>query len=129
MQRSTGASGLFDLVESYLIRGSGDQMDVSQPGPAVLVGCLQPYWQAVRELSLKILRLSEIALELPAGYFDAVYNPIQMDMRLAYYPVVDGVQDKQFGYGPHTDYNGFTILRAQEGIKVSEILGSASPTQ
>lgn len=119
--KSTGTSEetLPDLVESYEIRGKGDIMDLPDKIPETMIKRMQPYWEHVRDLSVQLLRLSEMALGLDKGHLDAIYKPIQMDTRLAYYPVVDGVAPKrQFGYGAHTDYTGFTVLRAQEGIKV-----------
>lgn len=128
-EKSTGtdAPTTADLVESFEVRGDGNVMDLPKKVPEDMIKCMRPYWASVEKLSLDLLRLSEIALGLEAGFFNGMYNPIQMDTRLAYYPVVDGPpKERQLGYGAHTDYTGFTVLRAQEGTKVRRYEGETT---
>lgn len=91
--------------------------------PDSLRNAARAYWVGATQLMLELMALSEVALGLPCGFFGPAYKRPGVLLRLAYYPPVsesegDGGKENnnnspnaQQRYGPHTDYDGFTILQ------------------
>jgi len=85
--------------------------------PQELQEVARKYWAAVTELMQALMRLTEVALDLPIGFFDASFAEPGTLLKLAYYPAagelqeVEGKGEPQQRYGAHTDYDGFTILQ------------------
>lgn len=106
-----------DLVESLIYRG---EMDNSRRIPSV-----HKYWVQLIDLVRTIHRLSAEALSLNSPDFFEPFYPedASYSLRLAHYPPVNAQQaiEGQMRYGPHTDYQGFTILRQdpfQPGLEI-----------
>jgi len=72
------------------------------------------YWAGATRLMSLLMELTELALELPTGFFTAnSYAQPGTLLRVAYYPVSANA-DAALRYGAHTDYDGFTILNRDE---------------
>ena len=75
----------------------------------------QTYAHATAALSKRLLRLSALALALPETYFEPFYTAMTTKLRLVVYP--DQLEEplpNQLRNAPHTDFNGFTILRQDD---------------
>lgn len=69
------------------------------------------YYDAIRELGRDLFRAFAIALDLPEEFFESRITKPLGQMRLIHYPPDPGPRDRiQWGIGPHTDYECFTIL-------------------
>lgn len=85
--------------------------------PQELQEVARKYWASVTELMRALMDLTEIALDLPHGYFKPSFAQPGTLLKLAYYPAagkllsVEGEGEPQQRYGAHTDYDGFTILQ------------------
>lgn len=86
------------------------------PEPLRLI--LKRYWGAVTELMQALMSLTEMALDLPSGFFQEPFETPGTLLKLAYYPadgdlstVESDTGAAQQRYGAHTDYDGFTILQ------------------
>jgi isopenicillin N synthase-like dioxygenase len=96
--------------------------DVPELKPAVLA-----YFKTLALLARELYRLSESALDLPAGYLDGYFSDPSFTLRLVNYPEqakppVPG----QLRYGAHHDYGGLTILHqdaAPGGLQVCDRSG------
>jgi isopenicillin N synthase-like dioxygenase len=83
---------------------------------------LMPFWDlahryavAMGTLSRLLMRISAIALDLNENYFDDVYAGMTTKLRFAIYPdQVEPPAPGQYRNAPHTDFNGFTILRQDD---------------
>jgi isopenicillin N synthase-like dioxygenase len=81
---------------------------------------VHPLWQDARTyaleaaaLSRRLLRLSAMALDLPETYFEPFYSNMTTKIRFVFYPdQLDEPLPNQLRNAPHTDFNGFTILRS-----------------
>ena len=90
--------------------------------PPRLRRAAQRYWGVQSQLMTTLMELSEVALDLPPGFFatptDGGYDRPGCLLRLAHYiPIptdgpegVAAVSENRSRYGAHTDYDGFTIL-------------------
>ncbi|HWD28159.1 MAG TPA: 2OG-Fe(II) oxygenase family protein [Rhizomicrobium sp.] len=73
------------------------------------------YMAAGRALALRLMRLSAVALDLPADHFAPFYDKMNLNLRCVLYPdQAEAPRAGQLRNGPHTDFSGFTILR-QDG--------------
>jgi len=83
---------------------------------------VEAYIAAGRELALKLMRLSAVALDLPEDYFAPFFDKMELNLRCVLYPdQPDAPGEHELRYGPHTDFSGFTILRqdaAPGGLQV-----------
>jgi isopenicillin N synthase-like dioxygenase len=78
--------------------------------PAVL-----GYFQTLSRLARDLYRLSELALDLPAGYLTPYFEEPSFTLRLANYPEQPTPpQVGQLRYGAHHDYAGLTILHQDD---------------
>lgn len=83
--------------------------------PAGLSAQVAAYIRHAQDLSLRLMRLSALALDLPETYFEPFYAPMSCLLRLAYYPDQEVEPEPgQLRNGAHTDYGGFTILRQDD---------------
>lgn len=73
------------------------------------------YFEALRALGMRLLRLIALSLGLPPHYFDAQFDPPMVMLRpLHYSGTVSAPDDGVFGAGAHTDYGMLTILKTDE---------------
>jgi len=83
---------------------------------------VEAYIAAGRELALRLMRLSAVALDLRADHFAPFFDSMELNLRCVLYPdQPEAPQDGAMRYGPHTDFSGFTILRqdaAPGGLQV-----------
>ncbi len=83
---------------------------------------VEAYFEAGRELALRLMCLSAAALDLPEDYFAPFFDKMELNLRCVLYP--DQAAPPPHGalrYGPHTDFSGFTILKqdaAPGGLQV-----------
>jgi isopenicillin N synthase-like dioxygenase len=83
---------------------------------------VQPYYAAVFDLGMHLMRAFALALGQPEHAFDAYVTCPPSKLRLIHYPVDPSAEDTP-GIGAHTDYECFTLLLAdQPGL---EVLNSA----
>jgi isopenicillin N synthase-like dioxygenase len=76
---------------------------------------VEAYIAAGRTLALTLMRLSAVALDLPADYFARYLDRMELNLRCVLYPdQVEAPAANALRYGPHTDFSGFTILRQDE---------------
>ena len=121
-----------DLNEAFFFRPqlSPDHPDVKarrqyrglNQWPTELAGfretCLA-YSDAMLALANRMLRVLEVVLELPMGWFDRPFHDPQWVTRLShYFPVEPGAA--AYGLSPHTDGSFFTLLPQTEvpGLEV-----------
>lgn len=79
---------------------------------------VQAYYQAVFALGHQLFRGFALALGLDENYFDDMAQFPPSKLRLIHYPYDGEAQDAP-GIGAHTDYECFTILKAdQPGLEV-----------
>jgi isopenicillin N synthase-like dioxygenase len=87
--------------------------------PAALPGFRETvfgYHEAMRELSMKILRGIALSLDLQPDFFEPrMKKPITIQRLLHYPPQTGIVDEKIIGIGAHTDYGNLTIL-AQDSV-------------
>ena len=97
------------------------------PRTAGFDGAAVRYWDHATRLMTLLMEMTELALELPTGFFTgdgAAYARPGTLLRVAWYPPSDeaNVTDvtdassaassaSRLRYGAHTDYDGFTILQ------------------
>ncbi len=67
------------------------------------------YYDAMEELGYKLLPLYARALDLPADYFDGMFDDPLWTTRNQHYPAVES-EDNQFGIAPHRDHGFITLL-------------------
>jgi isopenicillin N synthase-like dioxygenase len=67
------------------------------------------YWDALEGFSKRLLPAFAVALDLAPDFFDEAFEDAQCVLRLSHFPPAV-YQDNQFGLGPHTDANFFTVL-------------------
>lgn len=83
---------------------------------------VEAYIAAGRELALTLMRLSAVALGLPAEHFAPFFDRMELNLRCVLYPdQPEAPEAHALRYGPHTDFSGFTILRqdaAPGGLQV-----------
>lgn len=115
--RSTGTeTAPPDLVENFVFSHGGDPKLESVPvptEPASFQPAVAAYWSQMDALLRTLMRLSAVALSLPAEHFEPCLESPKCNLRLAYYASLDtdAAAAGSIRYGAHTDYTGFTILR------------------
>ncbi len=97
---------------------------------------LQPAWeayyQAMADLSARLLSLMAVALSLPAAYFDTMIDRHTSAMRALNYPADAPTNSSILGAGAHTDYGTLTILLADpvvSGLEIQDALGEWQPVE
>ena len=123
--RSMGTASPPDLSEAVQFLNLHDAAQPMSTWPEIV----HKLWQDARTyalegaaLSRRLLRLSTMALNLAETYFDPFYTKMTTKLRFVLYP--DQIEEplpNQFRNAPHTDFNGFTILRqdaAPGGLQV-----------
>jgi isopenicillin N synthase-like dioxygenase len=76
---------------------------------------VEAYIAAGRALALTLMRLSAVALDLPAEYFAPYFDRMELNLRCVLYPdQAEAPPANTLRYGPHTDFSGFTILRPDD---------------
>ncbi|KAL4428005.1 hypothetical protein ABPG75_002094 [Micractinium tetrahymenae] len=94
------------------------------PDEALLPGyrrVTEAYWQAVRQLGGRLLRLLALSLGLPADYFAPYFTQPMLFLRPLHYSAEKSdVSDGLFGAGAHTDYGMLTFLRTdgEPGLQI-----------
>jgi len=73
------------------------------------------YMHAVEGLGMRLLPVVARALKLPLDFFDAYFNPANLQLRLLHYPIRDESEPEQYGAGAHTDA-GFLTFLMQHGV-------------
>ncbi|MEM9709618.1 MAG: 2-oxoglutarate and iron-dependent oxygenase domain-containing protein [Pseudomonadota bacterium] len=69
------------------------------------------YHEAMRDLSLKLLRGISLSLDIPADFFEPKMQDAISIQRLLHYPPQEGkIDESVMGIGAHTDYGNLTIL-------------------
>ena len=68
------------------------------------------YMAALESLCQKLVRIYAVALDLPADYFDAMFEKPNMIQRFTHYPPRPAYEDNEFSIAPHTDSGFMTLL-------------------
>jgi isopenicillin N synthase-like dioxygenase len=68
------------------------------------------YMTAMEALGRKLVPIYAVALDLPADYFDAMFERPNMIQRLTHYPPQDRYEADEFSIAPHTDSGFMTLL-------------------
>ncbi|MDJ0388762.1 2-oxoglutarate and iron-dependent oxygenase domain-containing protein [Roseomonas sp. E05] len=73
---------------------------------------VEAYFDAVRELGMRVLRVLAVSLGVEEDYFVRFYSKPTILTRLIHYPAPEAVADPEFGIGAldHTDYGLITLL-------------------
>ena len=118
-----------DLKESFYV--GVEHVGPNQwPDEALVPGfraAVVAYAAAMEALAVRLMRLFEIALELPAGYFDAFMRQPICTTRLLHYPPQPALAAPgQIGCGAHTDWGALTLLAQDDagGLQVQRADGS-----
>ncbi|PRP86823.1 putative iron/ascorbate oxidoreductase [Planoprotostelium fungivorum] len=86
---------------------------------------LDDYFKKINELGHRLLQLFSLSLSLPIDALQSIANPPSSIARILHYPPHESekeVSPDQIGIGSHTDYELFTILLQQQGIKALQVL-------
>jgi isopenicillin N synthase-like dioxygenase len=106
------------------IRGYGyNQWPENMPG---LREDVLTYHAAISDLSMRVVRLLALSLELPADYFDPMFDMPNTTLRLLKYPPQPATAPfNQMGAGAHTDWGGVTLLVQDDagGLEVRNAAG------
>jgi len=79
------------------------------------------YYDALSELSARLMHLLALSLDLPENWFDRFHNPAAANLRMIKYPPHPAnAAFNQIGAGAHTDWGGVTIL-AQDDVGGLEV--------
>jgi len=73
------------------------------------------YMSAMEALGKKLVRIYAVALDLPADYFDPMFEQPNMIQRFTHYPPRPSYEDNEFSIAPHTD-SGFMTLLAPSAV-------------
>ena len=69
------------------------------------------YHAAISDLSIRVVQLIALSLDLPADYFDPMFDIPNTTLRMLKYPPQPAtVAFNQMGAGAHTDWGGVTLL-------------------
>jgi isopenicillin N synthase-like dioxygenase len=86
--------------------------------PADLLGFRETvlaYMSAMEQLCRRLVPIYAVALDLPADFFDAMFEKPNMIQRLSHYPPRPSYDDNEFSIAPHTD-SGFMTLLAPSAV-------------
>lgn len=86
------------------------------------------YYDAMEALGYRLLPVYARALDLPADYFDGLFDDPVWTTRNQHYPLVPA-EDNQFGIAPHCDHGFLTLLPATEepGLQIRTTEGTWLP--
>jgi len=88
-------------------------------------GDILTYYDALLDLSRRLLRAFALALDLPRDHFAPIVRMPLASMRLLHYPPQPtSATEGQIGAGAHSDYECFTIL-AQDDVGGLQVLNKA----
>ena len=73
------------------------------------------YMRAMEALGKKLVRIYAVALDLPANYFDPMFEQPNMIQRFTHYPPRPSYEENEFSIAPHTD-SGFMTLLAPSAV-------------
>ena len=73
------------------------------------------YMTAMEQLGRKLVRIYAVALDLPADYFDPMFQKPNVIQRFTHYPPRPSYGDNEFSIAPHTD-SGFMTLLAPSAV-------------
>jgi isopenicillin N synthase-like dioxygenase len=135
---SLGVSSPADLFEAYNVGSQAS--DFEQPvdeehypanmwpdRPSLFEDNVAAWMRHAGALARTLTEVFAVALELPAGYFDA-YTDHSIDMlRMNRYSLPEGdtrLEPGQLGMGPHTDFGIVTVLWADDVMPGLQILDS-----
>jgi isopenicillin N synthase-like dioxygenase len=110
--------------EAFFIKRDGADIGPNQSWPQDLPGfkdMVLAYYDAVDDLSQKLLPLYARALDLPADYFSKRCGAPLSGLRLTHYPPVADNAENQFGIAPHSDSSFITLL-AQNKVPGLQIM-------
>jgi|TARA_B110000196_G_C21132418_1_gene659210 isopenicillin N synthase-like dioxygenase len=102
-----------DYPEDHPMVKAGKQFYTQNPWPKDLPGFregVETYWSGIINLCKNLLPVWTEALDVPDGFFDPHFSELYSYFRLAKYPKVDFVEEKEFGLGAHADTGFMTIL-------------------
>ncbi len=90
------------------------------------------YYDAMEALGYRLLPLYARALDLPADYFDGLFDDPVWSTRNQHYPAVGGPdihQENQFGIAPHSDHGFVTLLPVTDepGLQIRSPSGNWLP--
>ena len=112
-----------DLVESleFVMETVEGQQDVCLDDvTAGYTEAMHAYFTSLRKLLLQLMKLSALALNLDPNFFVPSYEHPEIHLRMGYYPKLDtGVDGLR--YGPHTDYEGLTILKTDDYLRSDKL--------
>ncbi len=99
-----------DVVANVALRGLNRWPDL--PGfRDIVLG----YMLTLEQLGRRMVPVYARALDLPADYFDKMFEQPNMIQRLSHYPAQPHYQDNEFSIAPHTD-SGFMTLLAPNDV-------------
>jgi isopenicillin N synthase-like dioxygenase len=115
--------------EAYFIKRSGQDIGPEESWPKDLPGfreAVLAYYDAMDDLSQKLLPLYARALDLPVGYFTQRCHSPLTGLRLTHYPPVAAYAENQFGIAPHSDSSFITLLAQNKvpGLQVKTTAGA-----
>lgn len=87
---------------------------------------MEAYFEALSDLSLRMMRLLARSLDLPQDYFDAMMREPMPVLRLIHYPPHPAdARPNQLGAGAHTDWGALTFLLQDDagGLEVQNAAG------
>ena len=86
---------------------------------------MMAYYDAMEALGYHLLPVYARALDLPADYFDGLFDDPVWSTRNQHYPAVAG-ENNQFGIAPHSDHGFMTLLPVTEepGLEIRTPSGS-----
>ena len=73
------------------------------------------YMAAMESLGRRLVPIYAVALDLPADYFDRMFEKPNMIQRFTHYPPQPAYQDNEFSIAPHTD-SGFMTMLAPSAV-------------
>lgn len=105
-----------DVIANRKLRGL-NQWPPNLPG---FRDTVLAYMNAMEQLGRRMVRVYAVALGLPAGHFDPMFETPNMIQRLTHYPPMDNPEENEFSIAPHTDSGFATFLApsAVEGLSV-----------
>src|SRR5262249_53169244 len=95
--------------------GRDGRSNLWPPGMPELQPAVLGYFKTLARLARDLYRLSETALDLPAGYLAPYFEEPAFTLRLVNYPEQPTPpKPGQLRYGAHHDYRGLTILHPDD---------------
>ncbi len=93
---------------------------------------MMAYYDAMEALGYSLLPVYARALDLPADYFDGLFDDPVWSTRNQHYPAagaVADIEDNQFGIAPHSDHGFLTLLpvTGEPGLQIRTTAGDWLP--